>query len=125
MDPKESREGRLPPFYDEWQKKLGPATGPAKELSPNNWVRTFKHPGLPKVTTVTYFEDHEAGRGTIDWADGPAGPPHVWPNTGPPSPPPPAPTPPAPPAPPSCGKVMAGYTANGDDPDLGSKVVSG
>lgn len=105
VDPHESRTGALPPFYAEWEKKLGPASGPAKEVSPGRWSRSFQHPSLSKPTVVSYQEDGEHGRGTIEWADGPAGPPRVWP-AGPPSPVPPSP--PGPPAPAGCGKCMAG-----------------
>eukprot|EP01052_Picozoa_sp_SAG31_P019017 SAG31_NODE_1370_length_8610_cov_2.897192_4_plen_136_part_00 len=68
------------------------------------WVRTFQHADLAKPTTVTYRTATKTG--SIDWADGPAGPPKIWPgNPNPPAPPTP-PAPPAPPAPASCGKVM-------------------
>ena len=98
---------------------LGPAVGAAKESSPGIWTREFKHPDLSKPTTVAY--DTKASKGTIDWADGPAGPPKLWP--GNPSPPPA----PAPPAPAVCGAVHVD-TGVGPDPgtkaDLGSKPVS-
>ena len=124
VDPHESRWGGLPPFYDEWNKKLGPALGPAKSTSSGIWERSFKHPELSKPTTVHY--DTNTNLGTIVWADGPAGPPKIWPG-GPPASPPAPPTPPAPPAPASCGAVRVD-TGVGPDPhgpgDLGNKPAS-
>ncbi len=76
--------------------------GPASETSPGVWTRTFQHAELVKPTTVTYYTANKTG--TIEWADGPAGPPKIWPgNPDPPAPP----SPPAPPAPASCGTVLA------------------
>jgi hypothetical protein len=47
-------------------------------------------PGKP--TVVTYETAGEGqGVGTIDWADGPAAPPYIWPGA-PPAPPPTPPT---------------------------------
>lgn len=45
VDPHESREGRLPPYYAEWRKPLGPATGPAQHVG-GKWTRSFQHPSL-------------------------------------------------------------------------------
>ena len=60
-----------------WNKKLGPATGPAKETTAGKWARSFQHTDLAKPTDVTY--DTATKIGAVDWADGPAGPPKIWP----------------------------------------------
>ena len=122
VDPHESRWGGLPPFLDEYQKLLGPAQGPARQVSHARWVRTFAHPDLNgAVTTVTY--DTAAKHGNISWADGPARPPYIWPG-GPPTPSPPGPPPgPQPPPPPICGALLRN-TAVANTPDSVSRADS-
>lgn len=96
VDPEESREGRLPPFYEEYTKELGEPTGPTTQVSPGIWRRTFKA-ASGNLTVVTYNTTDKSG--TIEWADGKAaGPPKIWPY---PSEPIPGPTPG-----PQCGTVM-------------------
>ena len=94
VDPHASSVGALPPYFAEFDKRLGPPLGAARQLGDGKWLRQFRHPQLGRPTNVTY--DTTRSTGHIEWADGPAGPPHIWPRP---------PPPPGPPAPPACGAV--------------------